>query len=386
MPRSSPDRSTEPVSRRRSPARWRGPAAGFAAAGAAVALAVTAAGWAPAAAVAGTATTRWVIVRDVHAPGTGDITAEAPVGKIATWVFDAGSAPTAWYRNSAKRWEQVPLPSKTTGQIVAAGASSATNVWAFTAGGSRSRALVWHGSKWTVARSFSKQVGGAVVLSRTDVWVFGQPAPSGQRLGSWHYNGKTWTHEASGIGLDGGSGVSAGDIWAFSGTSVSQWNGNFWDPTSLASLLPAATATSNPAIVGVEDESTATTTSVYAIGTGVAQDEGGPLVVLHFDGKVWKKVAQGSYGPGTSPVQNVAADGHGGLWIPMPASGARASYLLHYSSGKLTSVALPAGPRQINVESVARVPGTAIMLGGGFTHAVNNPGKSVQAVVLQYGG
>ena len=384
MPSSTPDRNSEPVRRRRSPARWRGLAAGLAAAGAAVALAVTAAGWTPAAAAqAPAAATRWVIVRDVHGPGTGDITAEAPVGKVATWVFDAGSAPTAWYRNSAKRWEQVPLPSKTAGQIVTAGASSATNVWAFTAGGSRSRALVWHGTKWTVSRSFSKQIGGAVVLSRTDVWVFGQPAPSGQRLGSWYYNGKTWTHEPSGIGLEGGSGVSAGDIWAFSGTSVSQWNGDFWDPTSLASLLPAATATSNPAIVAVEDESA---TNVYAIGTGGDEDEGGPLVVLHFNGKVWSKVAQGSYGPGTSPVQNVAADGHGGLWIPMPASGARASYLLHYSSGKLTSVALPTGPRQINVESVARVPGTAIMLGGGFTHAVNNPGKSVQAVVLQYGG
>jgi hypothetical protein len=186
----------------------------------------------------------------------------------------------------------------------------------------------------------------------------------------------------SGIGLEGGSGVSAGDIWAFSGTSVSQWNGDFWDPTSLASLLPASTATNNPAIVGVEAESA---TNVYALGTGGTEDEGGPLVVLHFNGSVWRKVAQGSYGLGTSPVQQVAADGHGGLWIPMPASGARPSFLLHYSGGKLTSVALPAGPRQINVESVARVPGTAIMMGGGFTHAVNNPGKTVQAVVLQYG-
>jgi hypothetical protein len=383
MPSSSPDRSTQPISRRGARARWRSPAAGLAAAGAA-ALAVTAAGLAPAAAAqAPAATTRWQIVRDVHAPGAGDITAEAPVGKVATWVFDAGTAPTAWYRSSSKRWEQVPLPNKTTGRIVVAGASSATNVWAFTAGGTRSRALVWHGTKWAVARSFSKQVGGAVVLSRTDVWVFGQPAASGQRLGAWHFNGTTWTHVASGLGLEGGSGVSADDIWAFDGTNVSQWNGDFWDPTSLASLLPAATATSNPAIVGVEAESA---TNVYAIGTGGDEDEGGPLVLLHFNGTVWRKVAQGSYGAGTSPLQNVAADGHGGLWIPMPASGARASYLLHYASNKLTSVALPAGPRQINVESVARVPGTAIMMGGGFTHAVNNPGKSVQAVVLQYGG
>jgi hypothetical protein len=383
MPSSTPDRSTQPISRRTFPARWRRPVTGLAVAGAAAALAVTAAGWAPAAAAqAPAAATRWEIVRDVHAPGLGDITAEAPVGKVETWVFDAGTAPTAWFRNSARRWEQVPLPAKTTGQVITAGASSATNVWAFTAGSSRSRALVWHGSKWTVARSFSKQIGGAVVLSRTDVWVFGQPAPSGQRLGSWHYNGKTWTHVTSGIGLEGGSGVSAGDIWAFSGTSVSQWNGDFWDPTSLASLLPASTGTNNPAIVGVEAESA---TNVYALGTGGTEDEGGPLVVLHFNGSVWRKVAQGSYGLGTSPVQQVAADGHGGLWIPMPASGARPSFLLHYSGGKLTSVALPAGPRQINVESVARVPGTAIMMGGGFTHAVNNPGKTVQAVVLQYG-
>ncbi len=320
MPSSTPDRSTQPISRRTSPARWRRPVTGLAAAGAAAALAVTAAGWAPAAAAqAPAAATRWRSSGLCTPPGSVTSpprrrSARSRPGystRARPRLPGSATAPGAGSRSRCRR--------KTAGQVITAGASSATNVWAFTAGSSRSRALVWHGSKWTVARSFSKQIGGAVVLSRTDVWVFGQPAPSGQRLGSWHYNGKTWTHVTSGIGLEGGSGVSAGDIWAFSGTSVSQWNGDFWDPTSLASLLPASTATNNPAIVGVEAESA---TNVYALGTGGTEDEGGPLVVLHFNGSVWRKVAQGSYGLGTSPVQQVAADGHGGLWIPMPASGA----------------------------------------------------------------
>ena len=60
------------------------------------------------------------------------------------------------------------------------------------------------------------------------------------------------------------------------------------------------------------------------------------------------------------------------------------SYLVHYAAGRLTAAALPTGPRKINVESIARIPGTAQLLAGGFTHASDNPGASVVAVLLQY--
>lgn len=81
--------------------------------------------------------------------------------------------------------------------------------------------------------------------------------------------------------------------------------------------------------------------SVYAIGNGNDEDDGGPTVVLHYNGHSWGKVAGGNFGYGTQPSQQIAPDGAGGLWLPMP--------------------------------------------GGGFTHASANPGVHVVAVILQYG-
>ena len=88
--------------------------------------------------------------------------------------------------------------------------------------------------------------------------------------------------------------------------------------------------------------------SVYAIANGRQQDEGGPLVILHWNGSVWSKVAGGNFGFGT--LQQLASDGHGGLWLPMPGAGGQKSYLLHYSGGHLTQAALPGGPNKITVE------------------------------------
>ena len=52
-----------------------------------------------------------------------------------------------------------------------------------------------------------------------------KPFAPGGGLGSWHYNGHAWSSVASGHGLEGGSGLSARDVWAFAGTKVAHWNG-----------------------------------------------------------------------------------------------------------------------------------------------------------------
>jgi hypothetical protein len=60
----------------------------------------------------------------------------------------------------------------------------------------------------------------------------------------------------------------------------------------------------------------------------------------------------------------------------------------HATSYGLSSPAriatLPAGAQLISAESVARIPGTAPVLAGGFTHAKNAPFLNVVAVILQY--
>ncbi|HTS98490.1 MAG TPA: hypothetical protein VMI33_17920 [Streptosporangiaceae bacterium] len=359
----------------------RGSAARGAAACVAAALAMAGAGAASAMA-ATPAAPSWHIVKRVRGGALGDFTAAVAVGRNGGWAFDGVSRPTAWHR-SGTSWDQVSFPGRSGDEVVAAGASSASNVWAFTDRGARARALRWNGSQWSVQGSFPGQIGGAVVLSASDVWAFGEPTAPGRGLGAWHYNGREWARVASGRGLEGGSGLSARDIWAFAGTDVARWNGRTWTRTSVAGLLPARQPLNDPAVVGIDALGPG---NIYAIGNGNLEDEGGPTVILHYNGHSWRKVAQGNFGAGTSPLQQVTSDGRGGLWIPMPGFGGRRSYLVHYSAGRLTAAALPVRPSRIDVQSVSRIPGTTDVLGGGFTHTAGNPGTGVVAVILEYEG
>jgi hypothetical protein len=286
----------------RQPRRW-GRRATAAAASITTALAITgaASAWALAATSPGLS---WHFVKHVHSGGNGDFTAVVAVGKTGGWAFNGVSKPAAWKRSGGS-WTQVSFPGRSGEEVVAAGASSASNVWAFTGGGSGSRALRWNGSGWSAVRSFAGQIGGAAVISKTDVWVFGEPVFPGSGMGTWHYNGRAWAKVSSGHGLEGGSALSASSIWAFDGTKVAHWNGRTWTRTSVASLLPPKTELNDPAVVGIDAQSK---NSVYAVGSGNLEDEGGPTVILHYNGHSWAKVAQGSFGVGTSPLQQVASD------------------------------------------------------------------------------
>ena len=147
-----------------------------------------------------------------------------------------------------------------------------------------------------------------MVISQSDVWVFGQPYVPGAGLGAWHYNGRTWSHVASGHGLEGGSALSANNIWAFDGTDIAHWNGATWSRTSVSYLLPAKHELNDPMITGIFAQSGR---SVYAIANGNLQDEGGPIVILHWDGYQWYRVAEGNYGFGDGALQQASSDGHG---------------------------------------------------------------------------
>jgi hypothetical protein len=316
----------------------------------------------------------------VHSGGQPDFSAVVAVGTAGGWAFNQGSTPTAW-RRSGSTWTKATFPGKKNEVVIAAKASSATNVWAFADGFTRSRALRWNGSTWTVERSFSKQIGGAVVLRRDDVWVFGEPTSPGSGLGSWHFNGHVWTHPSSGKGLQGGSGLSARSVWAFGGSSVAHWTGHTWHQASVKALLPAKTSLNDPAVTAMYARSA---NSVWAIGNGNDEDDGGPLVVLHYNGHTWSRTALSTKFAGFGVLGQVAPDGQGGLWIPMPGPQGGPSALVHYSGGHLTAAKLPVSSTKISVQSIASIPGTTGALAGGFTHAANNPGSHALSVILQF--
>ena len=267
---------------------------------------------------------------------------------------------------------------------MAAGASSPSDVWAFTQAGTGSRVLHYNGKAWSVAKTFGAQIGGASVAGKNDIWVFGTDLFGMQSLGAWHFNGHTW--RLTGTGLQGGSALSPANVWAFSGTKVYHFNGSRWDKHPAdAHCSRRGMLLNGPSITGIIALSA---TNVYAIGNGNAEDEGGPTVVLHYNGSKWAKLATGNFGFGTMSTggsQQVSTDGAAGACgCPAPAVDSQKSFMLHYAAGKLTPATLPGSPRGIAVSSVSRVPGTAEQLAGGDTHAAALPGIGQVARILTY--
>lgn len=241
------------------------------------------------------------------------------------------------------------------------------------------RALRWNGRRWAAAGRFPQAVGDAVVLGPADVWVFGQPDSPG-RLGTCHYNGRTWRRYPAAAALTGGSALGRASIWAVGGKTAAHWNGRTWSRTSLARVLPRDTQFCRPSADQVLARSA---TDVWAVGAGHCQDERGPFYLLHFDGSRWQLVSQSArYG---EPLQ-VVPDGSGGLWIPAVAGFPGTFAMLHYSRGQLRPSRLPLPATRLAVGAVAHVAGSAVTFGGGASYRPGQRGTRQSGVILRYGG
>ena len=350
---------------------------GAATAGAATAGAATAA-TAPAA-----SHPSWQVVKSLRTGAEGQFTAVAATGKTTGWAFEGSgftAAPVA-YQYSGSSWRKVSFPGSKDQQVVTAAATSPSDVWAFEQGfGAPSRVLKYNGHGWSVVRTFSNEIADATVLASNDVWVYGEArAPGIAPLGVWHYNGSSWRQVSTSI--QGGSAVSATSAWGFNGVNVEHWNGAKWIATSVKSLLPAKNPSglNDPAVAGIL---ALTNRDVFVLGSGNAEDEGGPLVVLQFNGSKWNRVATGQFGNGPQP--EFSYDGSGGLWLPMLGASGGTTYLVHYSNGKLTKAALPVAAAKITISAISRIPGSADQIAAGFMHTDGNLGGNVVGVVLKY--
>lgn len=292
-------------------------------------------------------------------------------GKASGWAFTSTGA--AYERTGAATWKKVAFPGAG-GSVRAAAASSPSNVWAvFQTAGHGSRLDHWNGSKWTVVKSFTGSVTSLSVLGPNDVWAFGGYGTAGFN-GVSHFNGRSWTRLSS--TLQGGYAASDRNVWAFAGTQADHFDGRRWTAVNLARLLPGApgSSTAKPyltSIIALAPD------NVYAAGEGVSGPAGGPLTLLHFNGRSWSRVAAAS-GIRSNPGQQLVSDGRGGLWIPAvpagaPPMGGIDNELLRYSAGKL-NVADPGTA----VVSVSRIPGTAAALAGGVKYGTGHGSSVVQ--------
>jgi hypothetical protein len=302
-----------------------------------------------------------------------DFGAVVATGPASGWAF-VDNASYAYERTGTTTWKKVPYPGGNGVSVAAAAATSASDVWAFTnIAGTRSQAVELVRGKWTVRTTLGGYVNAVSVLAANDVWVFGSTA-------TYHYNGSTWAKVAG--GASGGDALSASDYWltgASGQTTVTHVNNGKKATVNLASLLPAKRkiALDDPRVAGVY---AASDTNVYVIGNGSAQDAGGPVVILHYDGHAWTKLA--SYDMG-NPF-GITPDGVGGLWIPVGWAGG--GTILHYSRGAITVTALPSPGKDetTHPDGVSSIPGTTQALAVTSTLPFDNATR-FYSQILQYG-
>jgi hypothetical protein len=194
--------------------------------------------------------------------------------------------------------------------------------------------------------------------------------------GTWRFDGSSWAKMPGGRGLSQSSAVSGRDIWAVAGTDAAHWNGHTWTRTSLRSLLPANSEFSDYTLADIYARSAA---SVWAAASGNTEDEGGPLVLLHYYGGHWHKVAlHGLYlGPDA-----LVPDGSGGLWIPVGDGEDGGGRMLHFTGGVMHTITMPVGKRTVFADA-SIAPGTKVTYVAGATLPAGL--GPIRAVVLRYG-
>ena len=228
---------------------------------------------------------------------------------ITEFAFVDETKPVLYTRVNSGAWHAQAIPVTEKGEtITAATAITANHVIAFTTLTNSnyqvtgSRVLSYYAGKWSVLATFSKPISDGTVLSASNIWVFGP--------GAYHYNGKSWKEVAKATGA--GSGVSATSAWVISGTGSSVEHIIGDKVTSTANLASLILYNKEFGGLGRLDGVYATSaTTAYAIGNGHTQDAGGPLSVLEFNGKSWKRVASFA----TGDDRAVSSDGAGGLYI-----------------------------------------------------------------------
>ena len=294
-------------------------------------------------------------------------------GRSSGYVFKwapRSSHPAAYERIGTTRWKEVPFPGESGERVVTAGATSPTDVWAFSGlanQGSRVFQLVK--SKWTVVKTFRLPIASATVLSSKDVWVFGTADDSGSaRLGVYHYNGHTWTRVSSTLG--DGYAMSDQDVWASTGGSVENYDGHKWTATSLARLLPK-----DKNVKLADGVIALSAKNVYVLASDFIGHETAAVYVLHYAGHKWSKVAE-NYGFGTG---SLSPDGKGGFYFTAYQHDGGNPALLHYYDGKLAVVAPFTAVSSTQVSQVTHIPGTTQQLVTAFTSSATK----VHAQVLQ---
>ena len=296
-----------------------------------------------------------------------DFSTVVATGRTTGWAFPgtyglpgAVNLHLAYERVGATAWKKAWFPG-VGGEVSAAAASSAGNVWAayvtntydasISAYQAKTELYRWNGRHWSPAKSLTGTVSQISVLGNGDVWVFGS-------AGTLHFNGYRWITVSS--SSTDGSASSDGNVWSFSGTEISHFNGHKWTTQDVSALLPPA----NHGVSAVNGVLALSPGNVYATAGGPpgvrGQTQG---IILHFNGHAWSKVAAGGFN-----LNEMVSDGAGGLWIRGGSFPYNFPALFHFSGGTVsqgpvTGTTAPYG--------ISGIPGTRSILVSGGDPAAN---------------
>ncbi|WP_067832476.1 hypothetical protein [Actinomadura kijaniata] len=312
------------------------------------------------------------------------------LSKNNAWAFGGGdrkagdfNRPLAYHWNG-KSWRSSALPTGLTGHLWDGSASSSANVWAYggnsEAGGSRgSYVLRWNGKKWAVAKKFAAsrgRISGILALSAKNVWVFGAPGAD-RGVGTWHYNGRSWTELKNPPALIGEADASsATNAWANArglngdAKTIVRFDGKRWKTVSTKGVLPAdqhpeddnapqvSSFVGEPLVRSAKEVWFPAHTQRYG-GTSKPSTTN---LLLRWNGKRWQKYAV----PTKQSPREVVPDGRGGLWVVAGSPHDRAEIWHRSAAGKWTraNVTVPRG-RVGGPADAALMPGTRSVVGAG---------------------
>jgi hypothetical protein len=314
--------------------------------------------------VAAPAAWRMTVARHYGDPDNASgYSAIVATGRDHAWAFGGtnpgGVSSPAAERWDGGRWQAWPLPAHLSGFIGDASAPSARDIWAVSY--ASGYVLHWDGARWRVARSWPRHavLTGVTALGPRNVWVFGTTTAGIRGLGTWHFNGRSWTRAAGPAAeIYRASAVSRRDIWAVAadqrGGFVEHYDGSSWQRVRTGRLL-AGTRLDDVLAVSSRD--------VWVIGNRESHQGDGPLLLAHFDGRRWTRTLT----PWRADIGRLAPDGSGGIWITADNTGASDVLVGHLPrGGRLSWVTLQRG-LGAGISDIAVNAGTSrVWLSGGF--------------------
>lgn len=332
----------------------------------------------------------WRIVRTIKSSGLSlvDVTALSNGRAWITGGIGATTTQPLLYHRTGTSWVRILRPNVVAGSEFGAdvSASSDTNVWAAIANGSA--VDHWNGHAWH-RFSFSPlgtSIDGVLAFgsNRARVFTFNFITKQGF---VHYYNGSTFTNTLLPALVDGDSSVnlvsatSNSNIWAWAlDLGLHRWetlhfDGKKWTVIKVRAMIPSSGGPAQILALSPKD----------VWGTVTANNTGGPILLLHWNGIAWRKVA------GTPPAGEllgaIGADGQGGVWLSAAKPLSKAPFIkpffLHYLKGKWTSFTAPTSPvGLVSISALALIPGTTSLWAVG---AIQKPMTNLGGVIEKFG-